>query len=221
MPLVRVSPGKENPRRTGPRSARRFTRRWWRRSTCRPTIVSRHSPSTPRAGSSTTRNIWASSALDGVVFIQITLNTGGTLDQKQALYRALAEKLARDPGLRKKDLLVSLVEVPKENWSFGNERCRTSSDGTDTAAGRKDKTADPARSLVRKAGPLPRTWPGPRSCSSSLLTSFLGREPQVRAVAESGLEETNNSWNSRAEPAESIFSTKPFRCSRWLNRASH
>ena len=56
---------------------------------------------------------------DGVVFIQITLNTGRTLDQKRALYRALAEKLARDPGLRKEDLLVSLVEVPKENWSFG------------------------------------------------------------------------------------------------------
>ncbi|HSP92973.1 MAG TPA: tautomerase family protein [Thermoanaerobaculia bacterium] len=57
---------------------------------------------------------------DGVVFIQITLNTGRTLDQKRALYRALAEKLARDPGLRTEDLLVSLVEVPKENWSFGN-----------------------------------------------------------------------------------------------------
>ena len=57
---------------------------------------------------------------NGVVFIQITLNTGRTLDQKRALYRALAEKLARDPGLRKEDLLVSLVEVPKENWSFGN-----------------------------------------------------------------------------------------------------
>jgi 4-oxalocrotonate tautomerase len=57
---------------------------------------------------------------DGVVFIQITLNAGRTLDQKRALYRALAEKLARDPGLRKEDLLVSLVEVSKENWSFGN-----------------------------------------------------------------------------------------------------
>ena len=57
---------------------------------------------------------------DDIVFIQITLNTGRTLDQKRALYRALAEKLARDPGLRREDVLVSLVEVPKENWSFGN-----------------------------------------------------------------------------------------------------
>ena len=57
---------------------------------------------------------------DDVVFIQIFLNTGRTLDQKRAFYRALAEKLGRDPGLRKEDILVSLVEVSKENWSFGN-----------------------------------------------------------------------------------------------------
>ena len=55
-----------------------------------------------------------------VVVIQITLNAGRTLDQKRALYRALAEKLAKAPGLRAQDLLVNLVEVPKENWSFGN-----------------------------------------------------------------------------------------------------
>jgi phenylpyruvate tautomerase PptA (4-oxalocrotonate tautomerase family) len=57
---------------------------------------------------------------DDIVVIQITLNVGRTLDQKRALYRALAEKLAKAPGLRGQDLLVSLVEVPKENWSFGN-----------------------------------------------------------------------------------------------------
>jgi phenylpyruvate tautomerase PptA (4-oxalocrotonate tautomerase family) len=57
---------------------------------------------------------------DDIVVIQITLNTGRTLEQKRALYRELAEKLSRDPGLRKQDILVSLVEVPRENWSFGN-----------------------------------------------------------------------------------------------------
>jgi len=57
---------------------------------------------------------------DDLVVIQITLNAGRTLDQKRALYRALAEKLAKDPGLRSEDVLVGLVEVPKENWSFGN-----------------------------------------------------------------------------------------------------
>lgn len=57
---------------------------------------------------------------DDIVVIQITLNAGRTLEQKRALYRTLAEKLARDPGLRGEDVLISLVEVPRENWSFGN-----------------------------------------------------------------------------------------------------
>ncbi len=57
---------------------------------------------------------------DDVVFIQITLNVGRTLEQKRALYRAIADKLAAGPGLRREDVLISLVEVPKENWSFGN-----------------------------------------------------------------------------------------------------
>jgi phenylpyruvate tautomerase PptA (4-oxalocrotonate tautomerase family) len=56
---------------------------------------------------------------DDIVIIQITLNSGRTLDQKRALYRAIAERLAKDPGLRGEDVLVSLVEVVKENWSFG------------------------------------------------------------------------------------------------------
>lgn len=56
---------------------------------------------------------------DDTVVIQITLNSGRTLDQKRALYRVIAEKLARNPGLRPEDVLVSLVEVSKENWSFG------------------------------------------------------------------------------------------------------
>src|SRR5512132_1247811 len=57
---------------------------------------------------------------DDVVLIQITLNVGRTLEQKRALYRAIADKLAASPGLRREDVLISLVEVPKENWSFGN-----------------------------------------------------------------------------------------------------
>lgn len=57
---------------------------------------------------------------DAVVFIQITLNAGRTLEMKKALYARIAELLAEKPGLRSEDVLVSLVEVTKENWSFGN-----------------------------------------------------------------------------------------------------
>lgn len=57
---------------------------------------------------------------DGFVLIQITLNQGRTLEMKRALYARIAERLAKDPGIRKEDVMVNLVEVPKDNWSFGN-----------------------------------------------------------------------------------------------------
>ena len=60
------------------------------------------------------------SRTDRIVVIQITLNLGRTVDQKRDLYKAIADRLARDPGIRKEDVFVNLVEVPKENWSFGN-----------------------------------------------------------------------------------------------------
>ena len=57
---------------------------------------------------------------DDVVFIQITLNAGRTLDQKRALYKKIAELLSKETGVRPEDVVINLVEVPKENWSFGN-----------------------------------------------------------------------------------------------------
>jgi 4-oxalocrotonate tautomerase len=57
---------------------------------------------------------------DDIVFIQITLNAGRTLDQKRALYARIAGLLAEDPGVRPEDVLINLVECAKENWSFGN-----------------------------------------------------------------------------------------------------
>ena len=57
---------------------------------------------------------------EDLVMIQITWNEGRTLDQKKALYKAIADGLAGRLGLRREDVFVSLVEVKKENWSFGN-----------------------------------------------------------------------------------------------------
>lgn len=57
---------------------------------------------------------------DGVVFIQITLNEGRTLEMKKAFYQVLAERLHQELGLRLEDIFINLVEVKKENWSFGN-----------------------------------------------------------------------------------------------------
>jgi phenylpyruvate tautomerase PptA (4-oxalocrotonate tautomerase family) len=57
---------------------------------------------------------------DDLTFIQITCNDTRTPEQKKAFYAAIADNLSRDAGLRREDILISLVEVKKENWSFGN-----------------------------------------------------------------------------------------------------
>jgi 4-oxalocrotonate tautomerase len=57
---------------------------------------------------------------DDLVIIQITANNTRTVEQKKALFAEIAGLLSISPGLRKEDVFVSLVDVPKENWSFGN-----------------------------------------------------------------------------------------------------
>ena len=57
---------------------------------------------------------------DDLVIIQITANSGRTVEQKKALFARIAELLSQNPGLRKQDVFINLVEVAKENWSFGN-----------------------------------------------------------------------------------------------------
>ena len=57
---------------------------------------------------------------DDLVFIQITANNTRTLEQKKALYRRVAQLLGESPGVRPEDVFVNLVEVAKENWSFGH-----------------------------------------------------------------------------------------------------
>lgn len=57
---------------------------------------------------------------DDSVFVQITMNVGRTVEMKRALYRRMTELLNADPGIRPEDVMINLVEVPKENWSFGN-----------------------------------------------------------------------------------------------------
>ncbi len=57
---------------------------------------------------------------DDLVLIQITVSNTRTVEQKKALFARIAELLAEHPGLRPEDVFVNLVEVAKENWSFGH-----------------------------------------------------------------------------------------------------
>jgi 4-oxalocrotonate tautomerase len=60
------------------------------------------------------------SRTNALVIIQITLNMGRTTEMKKALYKRITELLHQELNVRKEDVMINLVEVPKENWSFGN-----------------------------------------------------------------------------------------------------
>jgi phenylpyruvate tautomerase PptA (4-oxalocrotonate tautomerase family) len=57
---------------------------------------------------------------DGIVIIQATISEGRSVEQKKALYRRIAERLNAELRVRIEDVFINLVEVKKENWSFGN-----------------------------------------------------------------------------------------------------
>ena len=54
-----------------------------------------------------------------VVVIQVFMNAGRTVEVKKALYAALADAVTAAAPVRREDVIVNLVEVPRENWSFG------------------------------------------------------------------------------------------------------
>jgi 4-oxalocrotonate tautomerase len=57
---------------------------------------------------------------DDLVIIQLTVSNTRPLEKKRALYRRIVERLGESPGVRPQDVFINLVEVAKENWSFGH-----------------------------------------------------------------------------------------------------
>ena len=55
-----------------------------------------------------------------VVYIQITVFSTRTAEQKKALFRRIAELLGESPGIRPEDVFVTVLESAKENWSVGH-----------------------------------------------------------------------------------------------------
>ena len=74
----------------------------------------------PKSGLQFDRDYLGVHRSDDCVFLQITLNSGRTVDMKQRFYKTVADGLHEALQLRREDVFISLVEVPKENWSFGN-----------------------------------------------------------------------------------------------------
>lgn len=60
---------------------------------------------------------------DKLVLIQV-FQQGRSKDQKQALYASLAEELKKQCGLDGSDLIISMTENTKEDWSFGYGRAQ-------------------------------------------------------------------------------------------------
>lgn len=58
-------------------------------------------------------------ARSGVVIVQVFLNQGRTVEVKSALYGRIADALSA-AGVPRSNVLVNLVEVARENWSFGD-----------------------------------------------------------------------------------------------------
>ncbi len=55
-----------------------------------------------------------------IVFIQVTWNAGRTIDIKKAFFKKVADGIHEKAGIRVEDVWISLVDVQRENWSFGN-----------------------------------------------------------------------------------------------------
>jgi 4-oxalocrotonate tautomerase len=54
-----------------------------------------------------------------IVFIQITLNAGRSIELKKAFYKRIVDDIHAQLKVRPDDVVINLVEVPKENWSYG------------------------------------------------------------------------------------------------------
>ncbi|HKS84640.1 MAG TPA: tautomerase family protein [Pseudolabrys sp.] len=56
----------------------------------------------------------------GLVMIQLTVSNTRSRDQKKALFARIVELLSENPGVRPQDVMINLIEVKTEDWSFGN-----------------------------------------------------------------------------------------------------
>jgi 4-oxalocrotonate tautomerase len=101
---------------------RRFDASEWRKK-CHPitlSVIPAFISAYPKSGLRFDRDYLGIHLTDDCIFFQITLNDGRSVQLKQKFYMALADRLHERVKLRKEDVLINLVEVPKENWSFGN-----------------------------------------------------------------------------------------------------
>lgn len=57
---------------------------------------------------------------DDLVFVHIVAGNWRDTAAKKALYKAIADRLAANPGVRREDVQVVLSPNARDEWSFGN-----------------------------------------------------------------------------------------------------
>jgi 4-oxalocrotonate tautomerase len=55
-----------------------------------------------------------------LIIIQVTWVGGRSTDVKKKFYQHIADEIHAKQGVRKQDILISLVDCGREDWSFGN-----------------------------------------------------------------------------------------------------
>jgi 4-oxalocrotonate tautomerase len=55
-----------------------------------------------------------------LIFIQLTLAEGRTVEQKRGFYKAVVDDLHERLGVRREDIFFSLIGTGRDDWSFGN-----------------------------------------------------------------------------------------------------
>lgn len=57
---------------------------------------------------------------DGIVLVQVFLSTGRSEEQRKAFYARTAHLISEQAHTRPQDVVISLVENTRGDWSFGN-----------------------------------------------------------------------------------------------------
>ena len=78
-------------------------------------VITEHAPEELNLADSYMGNRYS----NDVILIQITLSSGRSIDLKKAFYKRIVEDLHDQLNMRREDVVINLVEVAKENWSFG------------------------------------------------------------------------------------------------------
>src|SRR5262252_5791793 len=78
-------------------------------------VITEHAPEELNIAESYMGNRYS----NDVILIQITLSSGRSIDLKKAFYKRIVDDLHDQLKMRREDVVINLVEVAKENWSFG------------------------------------------------------------------------------------------------------